>query len=169
MGGWAVSTRGGSIGSLLVASLLALVPPAALAQTEVLPGYRVRLTTAKGQVVGTMEELTAERVTLSQPGGQLLTYRLGDVRKVEVSLGKRRSTGRGALWGGIIGAAAGLGVGAALNRDNFADWCGRGCLLGIGGLGGAAVGAAAGAALGSIGRERWRPARIAGIGVSFAF
>jgi len=148
----------------------ASAPRPAAAQT-VLPGYRVRVTTTAGkQMVGAFEQATADGIELSDPAGRIYSFPRAEIRTFELSWGKRPDPGRGALFGALLGAAGGAVFGAAIPRDRLADWCSRGCAIGLASGAGAAGGAGIGAILGAvIGRERWRPARVPGVGVSFRF
>lgn len=160
------------VATLISACALAAVsaPHPAAGQT-VLPGYRVRVTTTGGkQMVGAFEQATAEGIELSDPAGRIYAFPRAEIRSFELSWGKRPDPGRGALFGAILGAAGGAVFGAAIPRNRLADWCSRGCAIGLSTGAGAAGGAGIGAILGAvIGRERWRPARVPGVGVSFRF
>jgi hypothetical protein len=89
----------------------------------------------------------------------LVAVGLGTVERLQVSLGKRRNTLTGALWGGGIGA--GLGVLGAISlpdcdfgNDEWLWWCDGEEAVVI--LGSAFAGAAWGALIGTfIKTERW--------------
>jgi hypothetical protein len=85
---------------------------------------------------------------------QSLTLSAINIRRVDISIGRRPRTGRGALVGLLAGAVGGS---VALMQVCSGDCVGAVVLLALP-IGGALVGAGSGAVVGSlIKTERWRP------------
>jgi hypothetical protein len=134
-------------------------------------GSRVRIQQGKDKprLVGVIAASDAETLTLSLEQGETRIVPWHDVRKIDVSRG-RRSAGAGALRGAGIGlatgAAAGIVAGLVAGDDPPCapdEWCllrfSSGDKMALGGTGLGVTGAALGAALGAFGRgERWAPA-----------
>ena len=131
----------------------------AYAQTVPVPGDLVRAKTAEGTVIGTVAATRGDTlfVTTARPGSTVPIARV-DMRSLEVRV--RRSRGRGAVTGALVGA----GVGGAVTLGYAAytagpESMGPGFALVIGPLivipATTAVGAAVGALLPG---RRWSPA-----------
>jgi len=104
-------------------------------------------------------EILLEEGTMSVP--------LEEIEKLEISRGKARNAGTGALVGGIVVGAAGLGLGIAMASDDFFDTSGSDVVavtfLGI--AAGALVGGAIGAAIKT---EKWDEVKKLEFGVIVA-
>ena len=97
-------------GFAILLALCALRPATAGAQQLTVAdlGVRLRLTPFTGsQVTGTLFRLTEDTVRLTVPDAALF---LGEMRKLEVSRGRRPNV----VWGGLIGAGIGAVGGVAL-------------------------------------------------------
>jgi hypothetical protein len=95
----------------LALSAMAAAPVSA-EDTAVSAGTRVRLSTSKGRVAGTLVE-QGETVVLARQrdgGTERLGVPLGDVSRFEVSQG-RHGRGRGAKIGALVGLAAAVVIG----------------------------------------------------------
>lgn len=163
-----------------------LLLPAPRGQAQVTPsvgwptGSRVRVTTIRPlrRLAGTLVGVDADSLRLAVGQRDTLALPLFAVARLEESRGRHANHTKGALIGGGVGLAAGLGLGALADglrnigcESPSCDNPSRlGGALAIGGLGGAAVGAGVGALLaGAFRAERWqpvaRPGGALGIGV----
>jgi hypothetical protein len=126
--------------SIFLALGLLLAPTAPAQQLTVAGlGVRVRLTPFTGsRVTGTLFRLTEDTVRLTIPDA---AFFLGEVRKLEVSRGRRPNGVWGSLIGAGIGAVGGAAAGAILGGiSGDGGSVGEGAaILGAIGLGGGAV------------------------------
>jgi hypothetical protein len=80
------------------------------------PGVRIRVTvhtsTSRQRLAGTMVRMNSDSVVLRTDNRQAQAFATADVRKLEVSVRRSRSTWRGALIGTAVGAVVGAGTGA---------------------------------------------------------
>ncbi len=162
-------------GFTLLVSLTLWPVAHALAQEAVVEaGTRVRVRTAEiggeaGQIeardtrfVGHVDRVSADSlwVRLDSSDGPLLAVDRTTIQELEVSSGRKRNVGKGALWGAGVGLALGI-LGAVavddcgvLNDDDFFDFCEGEEATII--LGSTAAGAGWGALIGLlITSERW--------------
>lgn len=136
--------------------LLFLGMPGGLAAQDAFPipvGTRVRVSYGDSVRVGAFAAMTDRQIFIST-GAATMEIPLVDVRRLEMSLGRRPS-----LWGAVgglgVGGALGFLAGCDANRDDYGVFCGgqsdRTVALG------AALGGVAGAALGAFvfGGVRW--------------
>jgi hypothetical protein len=97
-------------------ALVAPAPaPASAEEAGVAAGTRVRLSTSKGRLVGTLVEQDGDTLLLAREkdaGAERLGIPLADVSRVEVSQG-RHGRARGAKIGALIGLAAAVVIGVA--------------------------------------------------------
>lgn len=179
----------------MLVAVLALIPPEALAQqvTPLVPGTRVRVgvpTTAdhRGWRISTVEHLTGIVAALRRDtlfvdvGGSTPTpVALSRVSTVEISHGTKSNAGKGALIGGLVGAAlGGIAISSACSAEILGQQasCNGGEVAGgivVFGLGGAAAGALIGALIRSEGWQsiplrdvRVQPSPVTGDGVIFS-
>jgi hypothetical protein len=160
--------------TLLVAVLVAGASADLAAQTVVAvpAGSRVRVSLVNGgdgpvvqRQVGTLVALDNGSVVVRNGSGDPRSYAMSSVETLEVSMGRRSRTGRGALIGGLV-----LGTVSAVNayieesrcEPHFGGWfmeCVDPAAMGVVGfVVGGAVGAGAGALVGSFIRtDRWKP------------
>ena len=110
-------------------------------------------------VIGEMVQLTYDTLVIVPEGnGPAQTFYPGDVRKIEVSQGKRSNVGKGAWIGAAAGAVAGFIIGYAQGPTDVCTEFGCGAALGaVFGAGGALVGMGVGAATSG---ERWVEAEM---------
>ncbi len=166
----------------LVATLIVACSSAALAQTTVREGARVRITErGSHRITGIVQSATADSIVLfAEPNGAKMSFARARIESMQTSEGKSASKGavKGGLWGaGLMGAGLGLVLATTANEDNFAEVYGegqgRGAFFGQGVLSGAMIGAGIGAVMRS---ERWQEISIqpvvgvgsAGMRVSFS-
>lgn len=150
---------------------LAVAAPAATQQPDALhdlaPGDRVRVeTTTDGRVVGTLGAHSEDGLLVLYGDRELL---LADstIERLEVSLGRSGSPGRGALIGGGIGTVFGLLGGLSAASDGFFE-IGTGGVVAITALG-AAMGAGAGALVGlMVTDEEWVSVGSGGVGLTLS-
>ncbi|HSB54604.1 MAG TPA: hypothetical protein VLD58_09620 [Gemmatimonadales bacterium] len=158
------------VGMLAVLSLLPALPGHAQAtpsSSDLVPGSRIRVSTGvPSRMTGTLVDIGGDSLRLVVGKRDTLGVPLSAVTRLEESRGRRANYTKGALIGGGIGLALGLGVGALADGlrnigcespscDNPSQLGGA---LAIGGLAGAGVGAGVGALLaGVFQRERWQP------------
>jgi hypothetical protein len=119
------------------------------------PGNRVRvhLSQPRRTVIGTVARVSQDTlVILPQDARTELVLPAANVRKLELSLGRRSHTGKGALLGFIAG---GVGVSIALAALCAGECIGGGVIIvpAGGAVGGAILGAGIGALIRS---DRWR-------------
>ena len=135
----------------------------------VAPGVRVRLVTDSIRVVGNLMRRVEDSITILDARSHAThVLSLNAVRVFEISRGKRRRTGRGALIGLVSGAGAGIVSTLVLCRSGCTssggDWTGfiAVVLTGAGAVAGVGVGALIGSQIRS---ERWDRAAVSGIRV----
>lgn len=174
------------VGVLAVRSLLPVVPGHAQAtpsRADLVPGSRIRVTTrAPSRMTGTLIDIGGDSLRLVVGKRDTVGVPLSAVTRLEESRGRRANYTKGALIGGGMGLALGLGVGALAdglrNLGCESATCDNpshlGGALAIGGLAGAGVGAGVGALLaGVFQKERWqpvvRPGGALGVGVRLRF
>lgn len=152
--------------AFLVAIAILLLHPMRLEGQVPEPGARVRLTHVSGErVQGTLQELGADSARLVATSGTPVVVSLAEVRRIEVSLGRRRE-----FWKHLGMTAMGLSaVGGVLAASSY-EPCDEdvlfGCLLSpesrseaflwgalVGGVTGIPAGVVVGAA---VKREQWR-------------
>jgi hypothetical protein len=150
-----------------VSILLLLLPVRLRAQepTALMPGSRVRvhLTTPQPRLVrGRLVSADADSLRLlTESGRDTLAFSTVGVSQLDTTAGRRTRTGKGALLGAGIGAAAGLTLGLAATAEGCSGFCAdptpgeiAAVSLILGG-----VGAGVGALIGSITHsDRWVPA-----------
>lgn len=85
------------------------------------PGVRIRVTVhisdSRQRLAGTMVRMNGDSVVLRTDNRQTQTFATADVRKLEVSVKRPRSTWRGVLIGTAVGAAVGAGTGATADNS----------------------------------------------------
>ena len=147
--------------SILAACSLLAVAPASQAQInalEVPPGSRVRVKTAAVPDVWQTGTLTAWRqdsLDLGIDGGWNRTIPLPDLVALEISRGSKSNAGKGALIGGIAGAAIGVASSIAIAIADPPEGAGVGEYA-VYSLVVTAAGAGIGGIVGSLARsERW--------------
>ncbi|HWZ27473.1 MAG TPA: hypothetical protein VNX15_02870 [Gemmatimonadales bacterium] len=87
-------------------------------QERVAPGTRVRVTTDSGPIVGSLVKADSTGLWVSRSSGPLNVFvPRRSVKTLEVSLGTRNHTGKGALVGFLIGAGSGVIGGLASGDD----------------------------------------------------
>ena len=154
-----------SILAMLAAVLLGIAgcAPAMQHDDALRPGATVRLkTTERGArwLRGELVSLDAESLRVAPRGRADTVVAVTQVRRLDVSRGRRGQVGRGALLGTGIGAAAGLIVALTAispSGDHFIDPAAvRAIVTVLGAVGGAAAGAVVGASLRD---ERWAEVR----------
>jgi hypothetical protein len=147
---------------LALSVVVALVPGPVRAQVvpqqllvPLQPNERVRGTTADGiRFNGVLQSLDDVGLDIRLRGDLAAThFRFSGVEQLEVQRGTRRSQGRGAVKGLLIGAGIGIlagGISGSTSSDPYI--CGGGCgseLAIVGGVGLGVVGLLVGAILGS--------------------
>jgi len=150
-----------SLSSMLAACSLLAVAPSMQAQVvppDVPTGSRVRVRTATAPDVwqkGTVASWHQDALELSIEGGWNRTLPLPELVSLEISRGRKSNTGKGALVGGIAGAAIGAVSSIAIAIADPLEGAGFGEYT-LYTLGVTAVGAGIGALIGSLARtERW--------------
>jgi hypothetical protein len=140
------------------------------AQAALTPGSRVRVVqptpTNRTVAVGRLVTSWGDSVQLADDAGAMATVYVGRARRLEVSLGRQRRTGQGAMSGLLIGGGIGAVLGAAtwqpcppdawlcFSPDNRAQAAVLGgVLIGVPGM-------LIGAIAGSGNRERWERVRV---------
>jgi hypothetical protein len=131
---------------------------------QVEAGSRVRVSTTRtatpaspGRRIGSLVSLDGDSLRYSRwDTTSVITLPLASVARLERSTGRHSGTGRGAVIGGLIGAAFGLFVGIAASTDNSGFLqVGVDDVAAATGIVGAA-GAGIGAIIGSLSkRDRW--------------
>ena len=156
-------------------AVLAVAPLTRLIAQEPPPvkvGDRVRVTAPHEDIfrdIGTLARIDADTLVV---GARAIAVEW--VTRLEVSRGQKSRVGRGAVVGGLIGGAIGLGLAIAwvANDCEFADTSGCGSEVGIIAAGAAIVGlpgAGIGAAIGAVQRtDRWEEVPLDRLRVSFA-
>jgi len=132
-----------------------LVPPGTViadSPEAPVPGIRVRITAphlSSRPLIGTLTALEGDALSLSLEGRpEPITVPRTAVTKWEVSQGRQSHAGRGALWGLLAGAAAGVALAAADDADG--GW------YAVAGAFCGGAGAGVGALVGSLHKtERW--------------
>ena len=142
----------------VIAFALCIVPLDMRAQaTEIQPGTRVRITApgiVAGRYTATVLMRTADTIRVGAPDKSPLDIPMSRITSLEVSRGDSRAlgAGRGALWGGAIGLAAGIVVAATDGANPAYSDPSAGEAVTFGTLAGIFYGAIIGAI---VGRERW--------------
>jgi len=114
-------TRSRRVLSLMIAIPGIAVTLQAQGDLQARPGDRVRVTLTSGprRYIGTLLQLTADSVHLSEtPTQPAFNFRRTDVRRIDVSVGRRRNARKGL----VIGALAGSGIGAIFGLSQREDW-----------------------------------------------
>jgi hypothetical protein len=117
---------------------------------------RVHLFQPRSKVVGNLVRLTGDTLIIlpENDGHHEMALSSANVRRLELSRGRRSRTGRGALVGSIVGAVGGYVALHYVCRDNCVGAVALYALIPGAGL----VGAGIGAGVGSLIRtERWQP------------
>ena len=136
--------------------VIALAMPVAVAAQERVPApeARVRVTTDDGRFVGKWLGRTGDSLSIMDSRNEPMGFAAVSVRNLEVSAGRKRQTGSGAIVGLATGFVGGLITAAVLCNDGCGDLHGF-VLVAVGGIG-AAGGLLIGAIVGSqIRTERW--------------
>jgi hypothetical protein len=130
-------------------------------------GSRVRVTSFSDASlrIGTVAAIEADALVLRRAGDDsTLRIPIGELRRLEVSSGKRSQAGRGAMIGAAIGALPGLLLTFGdYSDDVHGDGPSPAAVAAMGAAGGAAVGAAIGRVVKT---ERWVPAGLHNAGVA---
>jgi hypothetical protein len=137
--------------------IVALAPPATVTAQDgpvLPPEARVRVTTDAGRFVGKWLGRTADSLSILDSRDEPRGFASASVRGLEVSAGRKRRTGRGALIGVASGAAGGILGALGFCRGGCGDLSGLLVMAfgGIGAGGGLIVGAIVGSQIRS---ERW--------------
>jgi hypothetical protein len=175
-----MTVRKGCRGVLLGLAVLAADRLSAAEDAKaVVPGSRVRITTAQGRLVGRLVALQGETIVLERGKGGMRDIRRADVLGLEVSQGPGRKL-RGAAIGLLVGLGAAVAVGVAGGEDCSTEADPSPGLPGFGasgpslcfdhtdvGLMAGILAVPAGALLGAViaPGEKWRPAGVAGLSV----
>ena len=149
-----VVTAIGIIGSL---------PQAAVSQTVVTPGARVRLEVVNGpRLTGALVRVLDDSLELAlESSRKRIRLAPEEVRHLQVSRGLRSAAGTGALIGAALGVTAGLMVGVSMPNGEVS----RNYLLAASGAGFGVIGGALGLFVGSFTtKERWEPGMLPPIG-----
>ncbi|MDX1419429.1 MAG: hypothetical protein R3181_05630 [Rubricoccaceae bacterium] len=119
------------------------------------PGTRVRVTAGDDRTSGLVTRSTADSLAVDREVGGLVAFAWAEVERVEHTLGRRGSAGRGALIGaGVMGAASVAAFALDGDAAGSEDWSGAIALVAI--PANSAVGAGRGALVGLAWRsERW--------------
>ncbi len=169
----AVDGGANSAAAIVMLTCVLMVRPAAAQDASdpqsLVPGLRVRIAApdvAPGKVVGTIDKVDKDSVTIDVPGRQQpIDVPRDKIMNVDVSEGPR------SRWVDVgIGAGAGAAAGAVTcvvandkSRSGFVN-ISDGVAAGVCGLLGAALGAVIGAAIPP--GERWRPMAASGYRIS---
>jgi hypothetical protein len=160
--GNSITYRRQSILSVLAAVLLGTTGCASAVQHDgvLRPGQTVRLKTSErgtGWVRGELVSLDAESLRVALEGRADTVVALSQVRRLDVSRGRRSRVGRGALLGTGIGTAAGLIVALIVGPSEHSDhFIPPEAVQVVVTLLGTVGGAATGAVVGAFSRtERW--------------
>ena len=106
---------------VVMIAMLVATPGSASAQS-VAEGSLVRVETAKSKYVGTLQKRTQERLTLQTESGGLFQVSRADIERVEVSLGRKRNAGKGALIGALAFGGLSAALGASTDECNPLDF-----------------------------------------------
>jgi hypothetical protein len=156
-----MSIRGSA--AFAIALLLACASALSASDTTfVSRGARVKVfpsTEGTKPVIGEVVQLTYDTLVIVPEGnGSAQTFYPGDLRKIEVSQGKKSNVGKGAWIGAAAGAVSGFIIGYAGGPNNYCTEVGCGAALAaVFGAGGALVGMGVGVALSG---ERWAEAEL---------
>ena len=152
---------------LLLASTLVL-PAALKAQDSTVPApqARVRVTTDAGRFVGRWLGRTADSLSIAGARNEPMGFAAASVRNLEISAGRKRRTGSGAVIGLATGLVGGLVTAAVLCNDGCGDLHGFVLVVvaGLGAGGGLLIGAIIGSQIRS---ERWEPVPL-NVGLSLS-
>jgi hypothetical protein len=123
-------------------------------------GQRVRITRSSQEppLVGSLYQVDDRQLVIDDGKGAFTSVPTADVRKIELTMGKRSNVVRGAIIGASIGVALGVTAVVALCDDN--DCINEGGAIAVLGLGGGALGAIVGA---PIRTERWQSVPLDGV------
>lgn len=134
------------------------------------PGIRVRITSsgAEEPLTGSLASQDVRTIALLRAPGDTVHIPWDGLERVEVSLGRRSSAGKGLRRGAIIGTTIGamLGILLMAGDDGYFDYGAEAIPLGA--AGGAMYGSLIGLVVGALSRsEQWaevraRPAIVAG-------
>src|SRR5688572_20853891 len=149
--------------AVLTAGMLGAQQPALEA------GTRVRIHTgATTPLTGTVAYRDPASVAVLRAPADTAFVPLASITRVEVSAGRRSNAGRGAKWGGLVGAGFGtlLGMAAMAEDDGYFELGAEAIPAGM--IGGGLLGATIGVVIGALtSREQWE-ARSEAIAVSAA-
>jgi hypothetical protein len=152
----------------LVALFVSASGIAAQDSVRIAPGSRVRVTApeiSRTRIVGTYTRMHADTLVV-EVDGRTHSFLRTAVTRLDVSVGRKGNAGKGALYGGLLGA--GIGALALGSSSLCADLqAGGTCALvgaGGGGIGGLLIGALIGSASKS---DRWQAVPVAAVPVSF--
>ena len=157
-----------SVKPALIVPMMWLLPFASIT-AQALPvkaGDRVRVR-ANDEYVGTLLQADSSRLLLQRPDApDTIAIPMAEVDQVAVFGGRHSAAGYGAklgaVIGGTLGLAAGIGAQCSVNGDSFI--CGGPELIVGGVFFGALFGAVPGALIGSTThRERWDPVPLDGL------
>lgn len=161
------------IATLAMVSLVASASTA-FAQTldSIEAGSRVRVTAPSlglTEAVGTVQQSTTDAVQVQfEFPRRLVTVDRSDITAMDVSVGTRRSIGKGIGIGVLVGAGSGVLIGLASGDDEegFIRFSAEEKSL-VAGLGLGLVGGVVGLIAGAANRhDVWAPARVDGLGVA---
>jgi hypothetical protein len=147
-----------SRGYWLVAAVVLLGAPARGEDAAgVAVGNRVRLQTASGRLIGTVDSIRDDVLVITEASAGPRTVARGEVRRLQISDG--RSRGKGAGIGLAVGAVIGIGLG--LLYENGVEETESNPMFSALPLIGGGVCGAVGAGLGAAaGRETWRDGTV---------
>jgi hypothetical protein len=144
--------------AIVIVAFLALAGARAVhAQAPLEPvslGQRVRITTSAESkpIVGVLRQVDDRQLVIDDGKGSLTSVPTTDVRKIQVSTGRRSNVKRGFIIGALLGAALGIAAIEGTCGDGIECTNTGGALAGL-----SVVGGAAGALVGApIRTERWR-------------
>jgi hypothetical protein len=131
-------------------------------------GRRVRVTSSPDvePVIGSVVSVEADAVVIRHAGSNVVSrIPMAEIRKLDVSLGRRSRAGRGAMIGAAVGVMPGLLMTTGDYSSDVHGESNAATVAVAGAAGGALLGAGIGWALKS---ESWRPSEVPSAAVSAA-